>query len=247
MARWSGKIIGGGLGWVFGGPVGAILGTFAGAFFDKTSISFSSFQYEIENFRGTNKSPEFISSIIGILLSVAKADGKICNREVDVMERTFLGLGYQSDDLLYIKNVINNLSKTPLNLQESCLKYKRLSSYPERLLLLKFAYIVAISDDVFHPNKDNVIKQIVWYLGIHQSIALQIRSEFIKESSKNYEIFGLSKNASKSEINQAYRNLSKKYHPDKVAHLGDEFTSRANDKFQEINKAYQEIRREKGF
>lgn len=48
-------------------------------------------------------------------------------------------------------------------------------------------------------------------------------------------------------LKKAYRRLSKQYHPDRVSHLGDEFIRLAKDKFQSINKAYEEIKNDKGF
>src|SRR5687768_5271266 len=48
-----------------------------------------------------------------------------------------------------------------------------------------------------------------------------------------YEILGVKKNASEDELKKAYRNLAKKYHPDK--HKGDK---EAEAKFKEISEAY---------
>ena len=45
-----------------------------------------------------------------------------------------------------------------------------------------------------------------------------------------YDILGVNKNATQDDIKKAYRNLSKKYHPDKNG--GDD------SKFKEINEAY---------
>ena len=42
-------------------------------------------------------------------------------------------------------------------------------------------------------------------------------------------------------LKHAYRLLAGKYHPDKVAHLGDEFKALAEKRFKEIQKAYQEL------
>ncbi|MBW2064154.1 MAG: DnaJ domain-containing protein [Deltaproteobacteria bacterium] len=56
-----------------------------------------------------------------------------------------------------------------------------------------------------------------------------------------YEVLGIERTASKEEIKSAYRNLVNKYHPDKVAHLGKEFQSLAEEKFKEIQRAYREL------
>jgi DnaJ-class molecular chaperone len=48
-----------------------------------------------------------------------------------------------------------------------------------------------------------------------------------------YEVLGVSKNASDTEIKKAFRNLAKKHHPD--THSGD---STAQKRFQEISAAY---------
>jgi len=53
-----------------------------------------------------------------------------------------------------------------------------------------------------------------------------------------YEILGIDPNASKNEIKTAYKEAIKKYHPDKVSHLGQEFSNLANKKFLEIQEAY---------
>ena len=54
-----------------------------------------------------------------------------------------------------------------------------------------------------------------------------------------YEILGVGKNASKDEIKKAYKRLAKKHHPD-VDKSAD-----ANEKFKEINEAYQVLSDEK--
>jgi hypothetical protein len=56
-----------------------------------------------------------------------------------------------------------------------------------------------------------------------------------------YEVLGLKRNANSEEIKAAYRRLASQYHPDKVSHLGEEFRVLAEQKFKEIQKAYQEL------
>ena len=56
-----------------------------------------------------------------------------------------------------------------------------------------------------------------------------------------YDILGVNRHASKSEIKNAYRKLANKYHPDKVDHLGEEFKQLAEKKFKDIQEAYQKL------
>jgi len=40
--------------------------------------------------------------------------------------------------------------------------------------------------------------------------------------------------------------MATKYHPDKVAHLGDDFQKIAEEKFKKVNSAYENIKRDRG-
>ena len=53
------------------------------------------------------------------------------------------------------------------------------------------------------------------------------------EKRDYYEVLGVSKNATPDEIKKAYRKLAMKYHPDINKDPG------AEDKFKEINEAYE--------
>ncbi len=59
-----------------------------------------------------------------------------------------------------------------------------------------------------------------------------------KPKQPPHEILGVLPDASKKEIQAAYRQAVKNYHPDRVAHLGKELQDLANKKFIEIKEAY---------
>lgn len=54
-----------------------------------------------------------------------------------------------------------------------------------------------------------------------------------------YEVLGVSRNASQEEIKKAYRELSRKYHPDSYAN--NPLADLAEEKFKEVQDAYQQI------
>ena len=59
-----------------------------------------------------------------------------------------------------------------------------------------------------------------------------------ESSSDPYVILNVSRNATEDEIKKAYKELLKKYHPDKVAFLGEDFQKIAHTKMVEIQRAY---------
>jgi len=60
-----------------------------------------------------------------------------------------------------------------------------------------------------------------------------------------YEILGVSKDASSSEIKKAYRRMANKFHPDKITHLGEEYKNIAQEKFKSVSDAYHRIKKDR--
>ncbi|MDR0293318.1 MAG: DnaJ domain-containing protein [Oscillospiraceae bacterium] len=61
--------------------------------------------------------------------------------------------------------------------------------------------------------------------------------------SDPYEVLGVPRGASTDEVKKRYRELAKKYHPDKYA--GNELADLAQEKMKAINEAYDAILRER--
>ena len=61
------------------------------------------------------------------------------------------------------------------------------------------------------------------------------------ESFDPFEVLGVARTASSEEIRVAYRARMQEYHPDKVAHLGEELQRLAHLKSQEIQRAYRQL------
>jgi len=56
-----------------------------------------------------------------------------------------------------------------------------------------------------------------------------------------YKVLGIERGASPEAVKKAYRELAGKYHPDKFAHLGDDFQKTAEKRFKEIQEAYRTL------
>ena len=68
---------------------------------------------------------------------------------------------------------------------------------------------------------------------------------FIKSADSSYKILEIDRSASDDEVKKAYRRMARKYHPDTVSHLGDDIRMAAEEKFKEVNEAYEKIKKER--
>ncbi len=62
------------------------------------------------------------------------------------------------------------------------------------------------------------------------------------EQRDPYTVLKVDRQASQKEIREAYLELANQYHPDKVMHLGEEFKELAENRFKEIQMAYESLR-----
>jgi hypothetical protein len=75
----------------------------------------------------------------------------------------------------------------------------------------------------------------------------QAKKILMKYGSKDlYEILGVNRQATLQQIKKAYRQMAVRYHPDKVAQLGEEYQKGAKEKFQKIQEAYENIKKQRG-
>ena len=85
------------------------------------------------------------------------------------------------------------------------------------------------------------------YLGISSRDYESIKAMFYNSEDNAYKILEIEKTASVDEIKKAYRKMAKKYHPDRVIHLGEEHQKGAEEKFKQVQEAYEELQKKRGF
>lgn len=233
-AKW----IGGGLGWAFGGPIGGILGFMFGSMVGGSSSAGGA---QI----GQTRAGDFNISLLILTASVMKADGKVTRSELDYVKQ-FLVNNFGAERAPQYVKILGDLVKQDYNLQEVSSQIKQYMDYSSRLMLIQFMFGIAQADGNTQANEVDVIQLIANYLGINNNDYASIKAMFIKDTNSAYKILEISEDASDEELKKAYRELAKKYHPDKVAHLGEEVKKAAEVKITALNAAYDAIKDERG-
>lgn len=240
------RLILAGLGLSFMGPIGGIIGYVLGGLF---SDSDKSIREEVkDNMGDTSQKRDFNVCLLVLSAAVMKADGVVKKSELDYVKRFFLQNFGQERAENYIK-MLREILKKDYNLYDVCRQVRQIMDYSSRLELLHYLFGIANADGNVSEPEISVLQTIASYIGLTGSDFESIKAMFVptvNEMENAYKILGVDASASDDELKKAYRDMAKKYHPDLVSHLGEEVRQDAEKKLQEVNAAYEKIKKSRG-
>ncbi|MBM3434980.1 MAG: molecular chaperone DjiA [Bacteroidetes bacterium] len=247
MAKY-GKWVGMGLGWALGGPIGGILGLVFGSMYDGMQSGTFAYQgqqpYDSPGAKQTRPG-DFAASLIVLAAAVMNADGKVLKGELDYVKEFFRR---QFGEKLAMENmlVLRELLKQDIDVRQVSQQIYSFMDHSSRLQLLHFLFGISSADGHVHSQEVEMIRKISDYLGIRTADFESLKAMFYKDVYSAYKILETTPDANEEELKKAYRKMATKYHPDKVSHLGEEFQKAANEKFQKVNVAWEQIKKERG-
>ncbi|MGB0487023.1 MAG: TerB family tellurite resistance protein [Flavobacteriaceae bacterium] len=229
MNRWLFAI----LGYTLFRLPGAIIGFFLGSFFSPRSIKISNRDFEI--------------NLLALASLVIKADGKVSQKELDFVRAYFVS-AYGKNRANEVFKIFNqNFKNKGISLNKISNLFNLGLNYESKLQVIHFLFGIAKADGSISQQEINKLLEFSNLFKLSYADFLSIKAMFIKEVDNDYKILEVGKSASDEEIKKSYRSLAKKHHPDKVQHLGEAYVNAAQDKFQKIQKAYQNIKVKRGF
>ncbi len=252
---WWGTLIGGGLGFVFGGPIGALVGAALGGNFDRGRKMDDNMGGRIDMGTQERVQAAFFTSTFSVMGHIAKADGQVSAREISaarsIMDQMQLS-GTQREAAIKFFDQ-GKAADFPL---EAVLHQFKKECHRRRNLIQMFIEIqisTAMADGKADASEKHIIYTIGDILGFSRSHIEHLFNIAGSASastsnrlslSQAYEILGISKGSSEAEIKKAYRRLMSQHHPDKLVAKGlpDEMIALATEKTQEIRKAYDLIK-----
>ncbi|WP_299162532.1 TerB family tellurite resistance protein [uncultured Tenacibaculum sp.] len=247
FAKW----LGAGAGFTMGGPIGAIIGFAVGSFIDGVSMEdFTQEQQEYQRQaqqkqRGRATSGDFEISLLILASIVIKADGRVDQRELDYVRSYFVRM-YGKERANHAFKLFNGIIKKQISTRQVCLQIRQHMTHSTRLQLLHFLFGIAKADGQVTGSEEQEIRKIAGYLYINERDYSSIKAMFYDASGNMYKILEITKNATNDEVKKAYRKMAKKYHPDKLQGLGEEHKKGGKEKFQQIQAAYDQIKKERG-
>ncbi len=236
-----GSLIGAGLGWWTMGPIGAIMGLVFGHLTEEQT-SFVNGQR-----KGSSQQARsgFLATLLVLIAAVMKADGKVVRSELDYIKRS-LNATFGEHEAQKALLMLRDILKQQIPVQEVVHQARVNINYSSKLQLLQLLFGLALADGHISREEIMMIKNIAVGLGISSDDYESVKAMFIKDASSAYKILEVDANASNEDIKKAYKKLALRYHPDKVAHLGDDIRQSAEEKIKKINEAYDQIKKERG-
>ena len=235
------KILWSGLGWAMGGPIGAILGYAFASMSDQPKRRTS---YSRTTLSRTD-TKDFMASLLILLASVMKADEKLLHSELEYVKR-FLLNQFNKDDANNYMLIYKEILKQDYSLHQVCMQIQRSMDHPSRLELIHLLFGLSSADGETHFREIDRIQIITRYLNVSDRDFASIKAMFVIDTKSSYQILGINSSATNDEIKKSFRKMAKKYHPDKVLHLGKELQESAEEKFVAVNQAYKNIKHERG-
>ncbi len=236
------KILWGGLGWVLGGPIGAIVGYSLAGITGQSMNSYGS-SYQRRQYPQTQPG-DFIVCLLVLFGAVMKADNKMLKSELNFV-KNFLSKQFSHNEVRNFIILFKDIIKQDYPLRDVCKQIVRSMDHPSRLELVHILFGLSNSDGQIDASEINLLGTISGYLNINKNDFNSIKAMFVHDTLSDYNILEIDPNSTDDEVKKAYRKMAIKYHPDKVSHLGDELKNIAEEKFKSVNDAYQSIKKER--
>ncbi len=253
---WWGKIIGGGFGFMLGGPLGALMGMAAGHQFDKGLHA-----VDLEPGNTERVQLAFFTATFSVMGYLAKVDGKVSRSEIQMAENIMAQMNLNASQRSTAIDLFNQGKQDDFPLDDILLQFKQECHRRTNLLqmFLEILIATAYADNKLDKTEHEALQYISRNIGfsaaqferlINMVSAQQQYSQRPATASPKatlsqaYAVLGVDREISDSSLKKTYRRLMSQHHPDKLVAKGlpEEMIKLANEKTAEIKSAYDLIK-----
>jgi DnaJ like chaperone protein len=203
--------------------------------------------------------------LVALMAKVAKADGKICELEAELLKHTFNDISSHFENSEEIRDKLKSLyakeKQSFDNMINICEKLYDLTKndYNKRAKIMEYLLNLAFIDKEFSDTEKMITEDISNALKIRkedfEKLIATFKSFYTQQAAskaisleKAYEVLESNLNDDNATLKKNYRNLVKKHHPDIISGQGaaQNIIDEATKKLQEINEAYEIIKKDRG-
>lgn len=256
----AGKWIGGILGFMTMGPLGALAGFALGSLLDGNNGLFGNTyekgQVEAGNYDEGQRN-SFLFSMLVMASYIIRADGRIMHSEMEYV-RQFLRMNFGEEAVIQGEQILLNLFEQRKQMErQKPMAFKNTIHecgaqiaanlpYEQRLQLLDFLVNIAKSDGSVCSEEIAALKEVAQCMELSPKEVESMLNLSGNSLEEAYKVLEIDPSATNEEVRTAYRRLALKHHPDRVATLGEDVKKAAEEKFQQINNAKERIYKARG-
>jgi DnaJ like chaperone protein len=236
MSWW----LGAGMGFLRGGPVGALIGGAVQHWFTKKYLKNAP-----PGLPGVRDTGRYVTCLVAVLTHTAAAGGRLSPPQKEVIRR-FLQRNFHfgGEELGFAAEVMAKTEKINPALAPLVAEYRKSCGGQYTLLLLALAYQMVLAEGgEAGPRTEESLRRLARLLDVSYEAHDGLRKKYgLPPLVTPFSVLGVPVSADNETIRRAYRQQAGQWHPDRVAHLGTDHAGEAHKRFLEIQAAYSELK-----
>ena len=190
------------------------------------------------------RSVAFAIAVIALGAKMAKADGLVTRDEVAAFREVFF---IPRDEEANAAKVYNLARQDVAGFEEYASRVARMfeSAHITLCDLLEGLFYIAVADGSYHPNEDDFLARTADIFGLTEREFRAVRTRFVPDAEPDpWDVLGVDHNAPIDEVHDAWRQLVRESHPDRMIARGvpEEAIKLAEKRLVAVNRAWETIR-----
>jgi DnaJ like chaperone protein len=182
-----------------------------------------------------------VDSLCPLFVEVARADSPPVQLEIRVIREFFeQRLQFNEIAMEAVRDALKDAIAAPEQDIEFLTTRARTAVKPSiRVEVVRSLYDLGLVDGQLQRSEQDMLKRIVGQFNLSDEQLQQITAEYFGKGDQEYELLGITRDATDDEVKSAFRKLAAEHHPDRARDDGK--------RFREVKDAYEALKKLRGF
>ena len=185
----------------------------------------------------------FTIAVIALGAKMAKADGLVTRDEVTAFRQVFHIPASETQNAARVFDLARK-DVAGFDLYAARIRDMFGAGHQALVDLLEGLFYIAVADGRYHPNENVFLEEVARIFGVQSRDFVNMRARFVPDENPDpYCVLGVDPTADAETVRQAWRDLVREYHPDRMIARGvpEEAMKLAEKRLIQANWAYEEI------